>query len=240
MYLYEKQEDKVEIYSLFPNMDKVFNYRKDYIELIPEEERMFKAVGRNNMALCSGKMIDFNGFSHNSITTITSDKLNKNSSWLTGNHHHLLTYDRVGCEIKRQEQIIDKFCSGKIKSIGMVLVTDKKVRDYVKYLIMTSYYYVRNDQESTMSNIISIPKELFSLEWCMFGGNMDALDDNEFSKVVKLFDFSIEPVDIFSYEDVIKYRDYGLIDDRSETIISRIEDFSLKSEKTLTRVRKYR
>lgn len=240
MYLYEKQEDKVLMYSLVPNMERIYNYRKQCMEMIPEEERMYKAVCRNNFALSKGELIKLNGFVNDRVYKVSSSKINRSSSWLMPNYHLLLNYDMIGCEIVREREILEQYCLGNIKGIGLVLVENNKSDGYIKYLLMTSYYYVRYDQESTMSNIISIPKELFSLEWCMFGGNMDALDDNEFSKVVKLFDFSIEPVDIFSYEDVIKYKDYGLIDEKSEIIISRIDDNTLKSEKTLTRVRKFR
>jgi len=240
MYLYEKKDDSVDIYTLVPNMDKICEYRKEHMETIPEEERVFKAVCRNNFALNNGKLFELNGFTNDRVSSIPITKLNKDSGWLTANYHHLLSYDRIGYEIKREQELIDGYCMGQIKGIGLVLVTDKKARDYLRYLLMTSYYYVRHDQDSMMSNIISIPSELFSLEWCMLGGNFDALDDLEFSKIIKLFDFSLEPIDTYSYEDVIKYRNYGLIDEKSETIISRIDDYSLRSQKTLTRIRKYR
>lgn len=240
MYLYDKNGDRIDVYSLVPNKERIYNYRKECMELVPSEERLFKAVGINYLALDYGRPIDFNGYKVERVKYLPENKVNKKWSFFTRGYHSLSTYEMVGYEYARQKHIIEGYCLGNIVGNKIVAITSENVSsslEYLRYLLISSYYYVGYNQESVLNNIISIPKELFLLEWCLFGGSFDSLSDEEFRKVIKLFDLSEEPVDMFDYDRLIQYRNYGLIDESDEILASRIDERVIQSSGTLRRIR---
>lgn len=240
MYLYEKQKDKVCVYTLNPNMDKVQQFRKVYMNRMPKEDRVLQAVCRKNFVLNNGELFNLNGYTNDFVMNVAFDKLCQNSCWLIDRYHCVSRYMGNDDEIKSSKELVETYCNGDINPLRMVVVTNGITNDFIKGLLITEDYHSLNKQENMMSNIIALPMELFSLEWFMFGGRIDAINDYEFARLMSVFDFSINPVATFSYEELMNGINYGIIDDDIKRIIAQVEDYSLKTEKTLTRVRKYR
>ena len=178
MYLYNKEVNKIEIYSFIPNYEKEKEFRESEKKLIPEDKKYIRL--ETNMSNYYLKKII-----NNKRNLILSEMIDPNNTiYIDGPRRNLINI----YEYYDNDETIE-------------------IRDNVYALINGSYVKDSNDSNKYVLNgIVNLTKKLYLLE-ILKKGNFDLLTDNEIKEFLDLFDFShVTDIDKRKLDEMIKYK----------------------------------
>lgn len=202
MYLYNKEGNKIEIYSFIPNYDKEKEFRESEKKLIPEDKKYIRL--ETNMSNYYLKKIINN--KRNLILSEMIDNVNFTIKKGFKNHYSKMYFDKM---IDPNNTIYIDGPRRNLINIYDYYDNDETMgnRDNVYALINGSYVKDSNDSNKyVLSGIVNLTKKLYLLE-ILKKGNFDLLTDNEIKEFLDLFDFShVTDIDKRKLDEMIKYK----------------------------------
>lgn len=215
MYLHDKNNEQINIYSLIPNKKKIYEYKKEKMEKIPFEKRVFTA--KTNDYHCLEILRDY----------IWDIDLQNEKSKLYGEcaYHKLISYNTLN-KIEKQEILLEKYYNNDMTHSGKIFKIYRSRKNYdINNLLLCEPYYkeeIYSEGVYSMEDIINIPDSLYNFE--MFDRKKFNLIKHEnFEELLKLYDinlmttFNINDAEkIYSFE--IKHEDLVNLDNSKKIL----------------------
>lgn len=149
MYLYDKKEDKIDIYSFIPNDKKLYEYRFEQMKQIPEDEMVVRGVTGTGI---EGYEI-FKNYENKFDTEIIPIE-NANGSY------HRLESDPLNGKGRNKEILLDAYYFGHLKDRKIARLWDLKK---LRYLLLKQNQYRYYFGKVILEEIIEIPESLYLL-----------------------------------------------------------------------------
>lgn len=224
MYLYDKKEGQIIVYSMKPNMDKIYKFRKEQIQSINESERILKMV--------SNKPMDLSLFYTGEINALTSDF--KKKSLFKPNYFDLIPYNITESEKIRQNNLLENYYKSNDFYYKIKINNYDKIKELktIKWLLSDNVCLEEKRNKFIILDIISIPESVYLLE-LILSENFNHIKDEDISMQLNLFD--IKTIENIYFCELKKYMKYDVIPSTSETIIDKKIN---NSEKILKYIRK--
>lgn len=218
MYLYEKDDNKIKVYSMEPNIDKIFDYKNKEISKIHLKDRTLKFVTNKPI-----KNIEKTTYINNLVIDLPKKELEYNKRKFFRTEYHEMRNDRL--------YIINGIIEGYKERVSndsniiRVFDYDNKLHmlKYIKYLLVGQEYIKKSEDKNIfeLTNVINIPESLYLLEM-LCRGNFDMIRDKNVQEQLKLFDISY--VDEIHVDEFKKAKNYELLQDGYEKIINNAEE----------------
>ena len=251
MYLYEKRDNYIYIYSLEPNYERIKEYRMDQLSQIPEQSIFFSAyadimtpnkilekvedeidieslnVKRTNLTNIPNIL-----FYHNDYHELKRDSFNKLvlQNYYNGNYVNNKTikitqttirYDNLNIE---EQSELDMLRFSLKNGHFNESMSYQKAKETIYYFIITSCYQKHGfSNNMTMENIISVPKSLYLLQ-LLEQGNIKSIGNENITEQLNLFNFDNNPIRYIPYDHIKCSLKYGLIDDTISNINRKVEN----------------
>lgn len=209
MYLYDKSNNNIDVYTMISNSKKVKEFKKrEMAQKLPFE--ILKAATNNEKKL----QIPKDSFSW--------DELNEVETGFYGGRfwHKISNYELTEEEMKRQLKLLNDYYQGNFTNKKVALI--KKDLKTIKYFLLTQDSYQASNNIYIMNNIISIPKSLYLLQ-LLEQGNLYEVENEDISEQLQTFDISKEPIESFSIDMLKKMYDLQLLPGCFEGIMLNIE-----------------
>lgn len=203
MYLYSKDDDKINVFSLNPKEDLIEQYKKEEMLKIPEEKRVLKAVTN----------VDINpltNFNHGQMVPMSELNFNK-WIWFIKCYHELKSYGKN--EQYKAKKVLEDFYKEMINY--KICISPLDDFSFIYFMITKNYYndipsFLVGVEKGIMEGIIQIPESLYVLQNVYFG-NGKALEHYKIDEHVDFFDFSKSPVASFNIRDIATLEAHGVI-----------------------------
>lgn len=203
MYLYDKNGDKIEVYSMEPNMEKIYNFRKKEIEQIPENERVLKMI--------SNQFMDWAMFYTGIINTSRIDYHEK--SIFSKYYCNLMQYNMTDEERERQNKLLEDYYKSNYFYYKIKVNKDyDKIKGLqtIKRLLMDNVCVSEKRNRHAINDIISVPESILLLE-ILLSQDIHLIENDDISKQLELFDFSTNPIEIVDYNMIDRYSNLNVI-----------------------------
>ncbi len=193
MYLYENSDNKITIYMFSINERKVYDYKKDKMQQIAEDNRVLRAL-TNDLKLLQRDNVEAFKLNY---------RLDSDYS-LKLIYHRVLGYSLSLEERERQQKLLEEY----YKSLGshnVCHVIPDKDGDDLYFLLLSDYHLKDCNGNYVMDNIINIPKSLYYLEKFLTNP-FDLEDDADIAECLSLYDYNGKRVITKAYlEEACKY-----------------------------------
>lgn len=228
MFLYDRNEKNIEVYSLSPNEKAIYDYKKKQMETVPEEKRVLYASGNIKVLETENDYVKF-------------DELNSNYDdfYDFSYFHSLDSYKMTEYEKARQVQLLERYYKqiypNKVLHIRPFSVDEAKElmkNDLNELLLLEDY--IENDygRGYIMNNIINIPNSLYYLE-NFIAKKFDKINNNELNTILKLYDFE-GSVATFDYDNLRRLEQFEIVNN----IITDVDNKVESSTKVLSLIKK--
>lgn len=255
MYLYEKQNNNINIYDLEPDNKSIIEFRKQLMSNELEKSMYIASTSSttpnkileeknevkiNDLNMKTTPIVSFSPVS-TYVNRFHSFKLCKTKedvliNYYKGNYQGKKLV-KVYKEDIKANNIDDIIMDMNFKGIGVegfinnkyYIPTYRRKKIMIYYLLITEKYSLTPlSNDLKMQNIISIPKSLYLLE-SLLNGDLSELEDENIDEFLELFYFYDKPILTVPYDYLKKIIDYGLIEDNKNKIEEKID----KCEKIL-------
>ena len=192
MYLYDKKNDKFDVYSLMPDDKKLYQYRVQEMEQIPEDEMII--CGETGTGINSYEI--FKNYENKFDTEIIPIE-NANGSY------HRLKPDVLNGKGRNREILLDSYYYGHLKDKKIARISDLKK---IRYLLLKQTQYTCYPNKSILEEIIQIPESLYLLS-LIEQEKFPLIGDKDVSEQLSLFKLEqMSPVDL----ETIQILDNGI------------------------------
>lgn len=149
MYLYDKRENRIDVYDLISDDKKLYEYRIEQMQQIPEEQKIICGITSTGI---EGYEI-FKKYENKFDTELIPIE-NANG------RYHRLEPDMLNGTGRNREVLLDSYYSGYLKDRKIARLRDlKRLRYFLLNQTQYSYYF----EKAILGGIIEIPKELYLL-----------------------------------------------------------------------------
>lgn len=176
MYLYDKQDNKYDVYSVSGKQEELVEYRKQELESIPDSERILEYKDTDSYWLIG----------YEKYPTFSASKVHPSS----------ITRDA-------KESLLTSFYNGEHSSSPIQVVSSK---DSLMYLLDTEKKYSRDYQNfRQVINIIQLPRPLYSLQM-FEQQRFDHIAEEDITRIARLFSVSkVDEISISELEKIVRY-----------------------------------
>ena len=197
MFLYDRTDDIIDVYSMIPNIKKIVKYRKIEADKF-SDFKFLRAVMRGYALLAN--------MNNNDI--LDESQLNYNP-YINEEFHELKPQLMLA---KEKQIILHNFYNGSFDYCKIIRVQNKE-ENTEKYLLITKNNYKSYGTKDIreMRNIISIPESLYLLQM-LLQGNFNIVKYKNIHNQLKQFDISTKPVQKFYVSDIERLSKFGLLD----------------------------
>lgn len=206
MYLYEKKDNKINVYELNPKEKLIEDYKRSEIRKIPNTERVYSAksnLSRQELPLYN--IDEINGI-------VYLKDLQFENTWLFFREFHEVKKYK---DLDLAETVLENYYKNdKRPNDNNCMVISGSNNEYRNYYILTQYYsenypFIGSSKE-VMDGIINVPSSLFILDNIQLG-NGSRIKDFKISEQAELFNFSKEPIESFSFDDINKLEKFEIV-----------------------------
>lgn len=209
MYLYDKHENKLDLYLLKPLETQLCEYRKQEMKKIPGDATIFTATTAS-------------GFGSYKIFELYEDKLDSELlpiENVNGNYHKLEP-DFLVNMYETKEMLLSFYYYGYLKDNRIAKIQDLKK---IRYFLLNQTKYMSGNGVDVIKGIIEIPESLYLLslieqEKFSLIGNKDVSDQLNLFKIEQLKEFDLETLEKM---DVM-----GIFPDNYSNIVKKAENDS--------------
>lgn len=170
MYLYEKNNNYLDIYNLDFSCEELYDYRREEMKLIPEKEMILRGItgiGSENFEVFKNYQNNFDN------EVISYDDVN--------GEHHTLKPDLL--LEKGREKLLDSYYSGLFTNKNVARV---KYLDEIKYFLLTQDEYKYYIENKSIDEIIQLPESLYLLS-LIEREKFSLIGDSDITKQLSLF-----------------------------------------------------
>lgn len=206
MFLYENNDQFIDIYKLEPELEEIKKYRIDEMEKIPQNKRVW--VAQTNSV--NHKILETSGIS------ISYDKLNcKALSDILFTFSHSFKTSR---KLKQNKQYLQYYYEDDEFIYRLCKIRKDSEWMYILFLEDEYTFSMTANESYTMDGIINIPESLYLLE-ALLQGNFNLLGDKDITEQLKLFD--IQHIGRINTDILKNICEYQLLTDSYDSIIHR-------------------
>lgn len=219
MYLYDKNGDKIEVYSMIPNKDKIYKFKKDEMKKIPKNVRVLKAITNSSLIFENPQP----------YMTYLSQYVYQKPIFFNRQYH-----DIVPSDFTKAIYLTELYSRDEIKYKIPICIDCEE--EYPKYLLFTEFDYKFNlgrGNDRTLDNIICLTKDLYLLEQ-LLDRKLSSLKDENIKNLIPLFNISNKPIDIIDIGELQKADMFNLVKGCELIGLSKVEE----SQKILKHIRK--
>lgn len=211
MFLYDKKEKSLDVYSFVEDSQAIREYRQSKILEIPERDRVVVAESYSQ-DMSEIPLFEFYAEQFD-INTIPMEYVNSQEKNL---RYHLL---KKGKTSKRNRDILlDKFYSGELTDRNIARIQDlDKIRYYLLYE-KTYKAQAYDNRLKRMKNIIELPESLYLLQM-LEQEKFSLLEDKDILEQLSLF--SLTHLDELGLSEIKRMADCGLTNNSYEQIIGK-------------------
>lgn len=168
MYLYDKKRDKLDIYSLIPDDEKLYEYRVEQMNQIKEDQKVVRAVtGMGNQ--------NYEIFKYYRETFDTKIIPIKSVNGL----YHKLEPDKS----RNKDVLLNSYYSGNLRDRKIARVRDLK---RLRYFLLNKTEYINYPWQTILEGIIEVPESLYLLS-LIEQEKYSLIGDKDVSKQLSLF-----------------------------------------------------
>lgn len=203
MYLYNANENKIDVFKFEPIEDMIKEYRVQEMRKIPEDERVFRAI-TNSVAVPLDSKNLLSG------QTVTNEEINYKTKTIRygGFFHEIEKYP--DSSHYGYYSILEHYYSTGCLYGRLIRVINNNETNY--YLLThdhyTMYHKIKDGRE--MESIINIPEKLRVLYY-LENGLYDYVKDLNIEEQAALFTLSKEPIMSINRDKLILLQNSGLI-----------------------------
>jgi len=197
MYLFDKKDSNIEVYSMEPNIGKIYDFRKKEMEKIPENERVLKMISNIPMDWSE----HYIGIQKFSIDNLKKKKI------FSSNYYNLEQYNFTDEEKERQNKLLEEYYRSNDHYYKIKIINGLQT---IKNLLTDNTVTLNNKNNFIINNIISIPESVLLLEF-LLSYDFQLINKEDISEQLKLFDFSNNPIENINFSQIQKYIDLGII-----------------------------
>jgi len=172
MYLYDKKEDKIDIYDLIPSLKDIYEYRMEQMKKIPEDKMVIRGI--------TGTGIDgyeiFKNYENKFYNEIIPIE-NVNGSY------HKLESDPLNGKGKNKEILLDSYYFGHLSDRKIARISDL---NKIRYLLLKQTQYRYYFKKAILEEIIEIPESLYLLS-LIEQQKFSLIEDRDISEQLNLF-----------------------------------------------------
>ena len=214
MYLYNKDNNMIEVYSVNYSYDELDKFRKEEMQKIPLDKRFYYAITKCNPIL------------ERPIETIKWRNLECGDSYYGDQSYHSISnYNLDEEEMNRQYRLLQEFYNESNSfnpTVKVIIDEDSKIihdieEDY-RYFILTQKEYVKRlypNDGYILPDILSVTKPLFLLQ-LFESRQFNRLKDENIDFLSSLLQVSDEPVEKISIEYLKRLENLGVYSTFSE------------------------
>lgn len=211
MYLYDKKDKTIDVYSFDANEIVMKAYRETQMQQIPENKRVYIAesyspeLSTTPILALSEKELDQRIFSMEEA----------NSRQDNGNYH-LLSSDKTSR--RNREILLDSFYYGHLSNRNVARIHDL---EQIRYFLLEQTTYIPelyNRRIRTLKNIIELPESLYLLQM-LEQGKFSPISNHDFSEQLELF--SVAHIDEISLEELAKMDVCGITENAYESTLNK-------------------
>lgn len=183
MYLFSQNKNKIDVYEVLADTDKLKQYRKKILDTYQEHELFYTL--KSNVSETVFDFIDLFNINQREIEYVKeTPKKKKYYSKL------LLSTPKKRSEKKLQKEVIEKYINGEYQQLHPLVVyhfhKDTCTEEEIHYFLRP-HKEVRHPHEWHINNIISLPKELYLLQLLELGSTSAIPRDEDLSDQLKLY-----------------------------------------------------
>jgi len=166
MYLYNRNKDKIEIYSMEPNDEKIEYYKHKEIAKIPTQQRVL----RFETNLENSKLISKLNRDKGLILDVPKEEIDYcKSKFLLYKFHEIRTQTLASSKLSEYYSLHD---DGQNSNLIRVFEYNNKrfELEYLKYLLVLETY-TRDDlnRKQSLNNVVNLTEDLYLLELLLRG-----------------------------------------------------------------------
>ena len=230
MYLFDRNGDNIEIYTMTPNESWIKEYKAEEMKQIPQSEQVI-TIETNTQPLIDGSI------SPKKPIDINVRDLNSSYGTLAG-----VKYHKVLEQTKTKESIADSveaYLEGERNSSPIARIyainEQKRKLTILRYLLLDGSYTKRRlfGAKRTLTDVLNIPESLYLLE-LLNRGQFDLLDNKDITDQLELFAISSEPVKTYTMTELEEMEAYGFAKAPIDRALTNVQ----KSSSVFARIRK--
>lgn len=183
MYLFSQNKNKIDVYEVVADTDKLKQYRKKILDTYQEHELFYTL--KSNVSETVFDFIDLFSINQREIEYVKeTPKKKKYYSKL------LLNVPEKRREKKLQKEVIEKYINGEYQKLHPLIVyhlhKDTCTEEELHYFLRP-HGIVRYPREWHIDNIIDLPKELYLLQLLELGSTSAIPRDEDLSEQLKIY-----------------------------------------------------
>lgn len=215
MFLYDKRNSNIDVYSLDSSKEQLEQFRKEKIKLIPEEYLVYKA---KQVCKKTDEEPFFEKYLNELDTRFFSSAIVDRKTPFMEDYHILLPE----FDFSIKSQLTDRYIKGEFIDRKAIRV----LYDTFKYYLLTESKYRRctnNNHTHHMYNIIQIPECLYALQ-LLEQGKYDLFLKQEIDIDEILNLFNLKKIGEINEEEIIKCDKYGITDNAHNKVLSKVNN----------------
>ncbi len=222
MYLFEKKNNSIDVYTMYPEVARMRNYRIAEMKQIGEEERVLKAV--SNL---------YRELERDENTIPFSEVHFERNNYLGETVYHELSTYEMDEEVRRhQEILLSRYYHGDFSQEPVLRIRKScysrpqtEFPHSVQYLLRTTKEY-RDEgflyKRFVMHDMIQLPESLALLQQ-LECGDFSSIHSHDLTEQLKTFVVSNQPIKHLSLDELSDMYSVGLIPGRYSEVIHTIE-----------------
>ena len=183
MYLFSQNKNKIDVYEVLADTDKLKQYRKKILDTY-QEHKLFYTL-KSNVSETVFDFIDLFSINQREIEYVKeTPKKKKYYSKL------LLSTPIKRKERKIQKEVLEKYINGEYQALYPLVVYQfhkNTCTEEELYYFLRPHNEVRHPREWHINNIISLPKELYLLQLLELGSTGAIPRNEDLSDQLKLY-----------------------------------------------------
>lgn len=219
MYLFDRNDENISVYSMKANLEKITAYRKSQTINC---QKVYKAISNDKKAPFVWENLKGRPFTDFSLDDVCYKKRG-----LARNSHDVIEIDYDRCPEIYGINPISSYCTGGYDCASLVRIykenEDLKQLEFVRYLLINSDYIYESEHSRSkfIEKIVGITEEAFLLE-LLKRGHFAAIGNADISEQINLFDFSKEPIVSVSEKEYFYFEIGGMLkkNEYAETLIT--------------------
>lgn len=238
MYIFDKNGENIDIYSITPNQEKFEKYKRDCItEQIPLGERVWGIETNINKNIINTSQ-NYNKFGTLNPIDFFKDTIDFQNRKLLNNTYHKLIKEYIPKNEETNENYLSNVLTQYINTVSIRRQLMRVFRHNEKYneIKVDKYFvlplrsefwtlYTTQNNGSTqikyIDGIVSIPKDLYMLE-LINQGYYELIDDNITEQLSK-FDISNNPIKTISLDELKALEEMGIASFACHNALQQIE-----------------
>lgn len=226
MYLYDRKNDTIEIYSMQENINALKAYQTQEMQAIPMAHRVLE-IETNTLNVPFSR--EFPLQKNTEPIDIKNTEIHFTKKKIIGSEYHRLKVANRSLEEQIMDTKVKDYYFGNYNLSQMVRVykfeQSNQRLSIAFYLLLNGYYDSEKGSGNIryIRNIINIPESLYLLE-LLRRGHFSLLDNKDITEQLKLFTISENPIKCYTLKELEELGKYDFDPEAANKALDRVEN----------------